>query len=129
VNREQQVATISRRLKVLAKELKVPLIVLAQLNRKLETREDKRPVLSDLRESGSIEQDADKVCFLYRDPSDIESQGVAEFLVRKNRVGVSFGSVKLGWISCQTRFTDYIDMAFYAGNSATTGQRLGARNF
>jgi replicative DNA helicase len=87
--REQQIAQISRRLKFLAKELKVPVIALAQLNRGVELREDKRPRLADLRESGAIEQDADMVMFLHRpdayDPED--RPGEAEIIVAKHRSG------------------------------------------
>ncbi len=96
VPREQQIAAITRRLKALAKDLQVPVVALAQLNRAVETREDKRPKLSDLRESGAIEQDADVVLFLHRpdvyDPED--SPGVAEVIVSKHRSGPT-GTVKL----------------------------------
>jgi replicative DNA helicase len=108
VPREQQIASISRRLKFLAKELKVPVIALSQLNRGVELREDKRPRLADLRESGSIEQDADKVMFLHRpdayDPND--RPGEAEIVIAKHRSGPT-GIVKLTWRGEFMRFEDY----------------------
>lgn len=110
--REQQIAGISRRLKFLAKELKVPVIALAQLNRGVELREDKRPRLADLRESGSIEQDADMVMFLHRpdayDPED--RPGEAEVVIAKHRSGPT-GIVKLTWRKEFMRFDDYSPMA------------------
>jgi replicative DNA helicase len=108
VPREQQIASISRRLKFLAKELNVPVIALSQLNRGVELREDKRPRLADLRESGSIEQDADKVMFLHRpdayDPND--RPGEAEIVIAKHRNGPT-GIVKLTWRGEFMRFEDY----------------------
>lgn len=108
VPREQQIASISRRLKFLAKELNVPVIALSQLNRGVELREDKRPRLADLRESGSIEQDADKVMFLHRpdayDPND--RPGEAEIVIAKHRSGPT-GIVKLTWRGEFMRFEDY----------------------
>ena len=106
-NRVLEVGDISRGLKILAKELKIPVICCAQLSRGPESRTDKRPMLSDLRDSGAIEQDADIVMFLYRDeyykaPSAGE-QSVAECIVAKNRHG-STGTVKLGWIGQFTKF-------------------------
>lgn|SRR5690554_3202896 len=96
-NRQEDVAKISRSLKQMARELKVPVLALSQLSRSLETRDDKRPVLSDLRESGSIEQDADIVLFLYRDDyykkDEVEKDSGAELIVAKNRQGQS--SIKL----------------------------------
>ncbi len=89
-SRQQEISSISRELKLLAKELKVPIIVVSQLSRAPEMRSDKRPILSDLRESGSIEQDADLVIFIYRDEyynPDTEDKGEAEILIRKNRNG------------------------------------------
>ena len=107
-NRVQVVSDISRSLKVMAKELNVPVICLSQLNRAAETRSDKRPVLSDLRESGSIEQDADCVMMLYRDDyynKDSEKRNVAECIVAKNRHG-EIGTVELQWLPQYTTFAD-----------------------
>ncbi|MBQ8497645.1 MAG: replicative DNA helicase [Clostridia bacterium] len=106
-NRVLEVGDISRGLKILAKELKIPVICCAQLSRGPESRTDKRPMLSDLRDSGAIEQDADIVMFLYRDEYYKEpkagEQSVAECIVAKNRHG-STGTVKLGWIGQFTKF-------------------------
>jgi replicative DNA helicase len=107
-NRVQEVGEISRGLKLLAKELDVPVICCAQLSRSPESRPDKRPMLSDLRESGSIEQDADIVMFLYRDdyykPDEEKAESsVAEVIIAKNRHG-SLDRVKLGWIGQYTKF-------------------------
>lgn len=109
-SRALEVGDISRGLKLMAKELRVPIICCAQLNRGAEGRTDKRPQLSDLRDSGSIEQDADVVIFLYRDEyyktdrSPDEQEGnVAEVIVQKNRHG-STGNVKMGWIGTYTKF-------------------------
>lgn len=104
--REQEIAEISRSLKILAKELNVPVIALSQLSRAVEGREDHRPMLSDLRESGSIEQDADIVMFLYRDDyynKDSEDKGLTEVIIAKNRGG-STGMVKLVWMGSYTKF-------------------------
>ena len=106
-NRVLEVGDISRGLKILAKELKIPVICCAQLSRGPESRTDKRPMLSDIRDSGAIEQDADIVMFLYRDEYYKEpgagEQSVAECIVAKNRHG-STGTVKLGWIGQFTKF-------------------------
>ncbi|MBP3917786.1 MAG: replicative DNA helicase [Clostridia bacterium] len=105
-NRVQEVGEISRNLKILAKELMVPVIVCAQLSRGPESRTDKRPMLSDLRDSGAIEQDADIVMFLYRDEyydSDPEKANTAECILAKNRHG-STGNISLGWQGEFTRF-------------------------
>lgn len=105
-NRVQEVSTITRMLKILAKELDVTVIVISQLARGPETRQDHRPLLSDLRESGSIEQDADIVLFLYRDEyynPENAKPGVAECIVAKNRHGET-GSVELGWEGQFTKF-------------------------
>ena len=107
-NRVQEVSEISRGLKLLAKELNVPVICCAQLSRGPENRPDKRPMLSDLRDSGAIEQDADIVMFLYRDEyykEETPAQSVAEVIVAKNRHG-SLDRVKLGWIGRFTKFTN-----------------------
>ena len=107
-NRVQEVADISRALKIMAKELNVPIICCAQLSRGPESRTDKRPMLSDLRDSGAIEQDADTVIFLYRDEYYVtdkndEESSVAEVIIAKNRHG-STGTVKVGWIGRYTKF-------------------------
>lgn len=107
-NRVQEVGEISRNLKLLAKELEVPVICCAQLNRGPENRPDKRPMLSDLRDSGAIEQDADIIMFLYRDEyykENTPEQSVAEVIVAKNRHG-SLERIKLGWIGRFTKFTN-----------------------
>ena len=106
-NRVQEVTEISRNLKLMAKELNVPVICCAQLNRGAESRQGNRPMLSDLRDSGAIEQDADIVLFLYRDEyykSEDEPQNTAEVIVAKNRHG-STGNVKMGWFGQYTKFT------------------------
>lgn len=110
--REQQIALIARRLKFLAKEIEVPVIALAQLNRGVELREDKRPRLADLRESGAIEQDADLVMFLHRpDAYDPEDQpGLAEVVIAKHRSGPT-GIVNLTWKKESMRFVDFSNLA------------------
>ena len=105
-NRQQAVSDISRMMKIMAKELQVPVLCLSQLSRANEKREDKRPMLSDLRESGAIEQDADIVMFLYRDDyynADTEKHNVAECIVAKNRHGET-GKVELRWMPEYTAF-------------------------
>lgn len=105
-NRQQVVSDISRTLKIMAKELDVPVICLSQLSRANEKRDDKRPMLSDLRESGAIEQDADIVLFLYRDDyynEDSEKRNIAECIVAKNRHGET-GKVELKWVPEYTMF-------------------------
>lgn len=108
-NRQQEIAVISRSLKNLARELDVPVIALSQLNRSLESREDKRPRLADLRESGSLEQDADVVMFIYRHeyyhPEAIETRGVAEVMIAKHRQG-STGKVDMTFLPEFTLFSD-----------------------
>ncbi len=107
-SREQEIAEISRSLKILAKELNVPVIALSQLSRAPEQRPDHRPMLSDLRESGSIEQDADIVIFLYRDDyynQDSDKKNVAEIILAKHRSG-STGTVELAWLGNYTKFAN-----------------------
>ena len=107
-NRVTVVGEISRALKIMAKELNIPVICLSQLSRAVESRTDKRPILSDLRESGAIEQDADSVMFLYRDEyynENSEDKGLAECIVAKNRHGET-GTVKMQWFGPYQTFTD-----------------------
>ena len=107
-NRVTVVGEISRSLKIMAKELNIPVICLSQLSRAVESRTDKRPILSDLRESGAIEQDADSVMFLYRDEyynENTEDKGLAECIVAKNRHGET-GTVKMQWFGPYQTFTD-----------------------
>ena len=107
-SREQEISEISRSLKILAKELQIPVIALSQLSRSVEKRDDKRPMLSDLRESGAIEQDADQVIFLYRDDyynEDSEKKNVAEVILAKHRGG-STGTIDLAWLPSYTKFAN-----------------------
>ncbi|MEG0180290.1 MAG: replicative DNA helicase [Terrisporobacter sp.] len=109
-NRQQEIAKISRSLKILAKELNCPVVALSQLSRSPELRKDHRPILSDLRESGSIEQDADIVMFLYRDEyyhDDSEKKNIGEIIVAKNRHGET-GNVELVWFGQVQKFADKI---------------------
>ena len=110
-NRQQEISDISRALKGLARELDVPVIALSQLSRAVESRVDRRPMLSDLRESGAIEQDADIVAFLYREEyyiPDTENKGITELIIGKHRNGAT-GTVKLNFLSEFTKFTSYTD--------------------
>ncbi len=107
-SREQEISEISRSLKILAKELNVPVVALSQLSRAAEARQDHRPMLSDLRESGAIEQDADIVMFLYRDDyynPDSEKKNIAEIILAKHRSG-STGTVELLWMGNYTKFAN-----------------------
>lgn len=123
-NRQQEISQISRAIKLLARELDIPFVVLSQLSRAVEQRPNHRPMLSDLKESGAIEQDSDLVMFIYRDEyynKQTDQQGVAEIIIAKHREG-STGTEKLNWHADHVRFSDREDDAYLKQTSLFTAK-------